>query len=239
MLPASPPPLISNLRRRHWQRIPLFRDSGRRLLPSSRLQIRSRFRSTSWERLLTFAIVPDHPTGAALCCRPDSGQLSATARYSQRSRDGHCSHRCWKSARRQHCGSRRSTRVIQRYIGRGRCRGGRVRAIHVRRFRWFSDYRSIQGQMFSPLPVAFGPPYEVLFLILYGPGIRIEWAWRVSASHRGNSVPGDICTGTRIFRGRRPGEHRTASPIAPRQGFGQFVLTVDGKVANTLQVAFQ
>ena len=90
------------------------------------------------------------------------------------------------------------------------------------------------------LPVAFGPPEELLFLILYGTGIRYRTGLAgVSVTIGATPCPVAYAGAQGFFVGE---DQVNIGPL-PRslQGRGpvDVVLTVDGKVANTLQVAFQ
>ena len=102
------------------------------------------------------------------------------------------------------------------------------------------DTFQFNGQAFVPLPIAFGPPDEVLFLILYGTGFRFRTGLAgVGVTIGGVNVPVTFAGAQGFFVGV---DQLNLGPL-PRslQGRGtvDIVLTVDGRVARTVQVAFQ
>ena len=99
------------------------------------------------------------------------------------------------------------------------------------------------GQNFVPRPVAFGPTNETLWLILYGTGFRNTIGGMsgatVNVTLGGTPSPVGFAGRHQVFVGV---DQLNVGPL-PRslagRGTVDVVVTVDGKQANTLQVAFQ
>ena len=92
----------------------------------------------------------------------------------------------------------------------------------------------------GPLPIAFGPANESLFLILYGTGFRFNSSLgAVTATIGGTPVPVAYAGMQGVYVGE---DQANIGPI-PRtlagRGTADVIFTVDGKVANTVTVAFQ
>jgi uncharacterized protein (TIGR03437 family) len=102
------------------------------------------------------------------------------------------------------------------------------------------DTFQISGQSIVLRPVAFGPADELLFLILYGTGIRHNMGLAgVTVTIGGANGPVTFAGPQGVFVGE---DQLNIGPL-PRSLAGagpvNVVLTVEGKQANTLQVAFQ
>lgn len=102
------------------------------------------------------------------------------------------------------------------------------------------DTFQCNAQGCTPLPVAFGPPAEALFLIIYGTGFRFNGSLAgVTASIGGTPVPVAFAGPQGVFVGE---DQANLGPL-PRtligKGTADVVFTVNGKVANTVTVAFQ
>lgn len=102
------------------------------------------------------------------------------------------------------------------------------------------DTFQCNAQGCTPLPVAFGPPAESLFLIIYGTGFRFNGSLAgVTATIGGTPVPVAYAGQQGVFVGE---DQANLGPL-PRtligKGTADIVFTVNGKQANTVTVAFQ
>jgi len=102
------------------------------------------------------------------------------------------------------------------------------------------DAFQCNAQGCTPLPVAFGPPEEALFLIIYGTGFRFNGSLAgVTATIGGTPVPVAYAGPQGVFVGE---DQANLGPL-PRSLAGRGILTVqftvNGKQANPVTVAFQ